>query len=585
MEYSNELSQAAQRLAEIIKAKPPTGQSLHLVSGEVVSVGADSSTAMIDTGEAKIQALNKSGEKLTVGESVWLGYIKSLADAVILFRAGLSKPGGVGEDLGHGNERFNDYTGNTIDFTTGSEGEYNTLKGHGNTIVGEADGNSIAGDSNRIAAGDNNNVTGDHNQVIGSNGSSNAVEGEYNVVSGGGNTVSGDHNAVGVMPQVPLMYLLSTMAANYTGTPDEKAGNLPAFMLAQGATYSAGSSAVGEYNAVYEESTAIGERNAAKQRSAAVGYANAADLYSAAFGQYCVAYHNSIAIGDNCSAGTPVPTSSSFEPSTSPPSSIFTAIEQAGLGYNCAAIGSNVRNNCIYTLAFGKDITATNQADYTLIFGEGLTASAIKWGAILGKYNDNASLSPFQIGRGSSVTRKNILEFDSDGNMYIEGAYQTLGADYAEYEEWLDGNPENEDRAGRFVTYEGDKIRYASADDDYILGVVSATPSIIGDSDISYWHGKFKRDIFGRAELDEEGNPIVSDGYDPEQKYTPRAKRPEWAAIGTHGKLIVIDDGSCVENGYCRPADGGIATRAMTQNGAYRVLKRLDDKHIKIRLK
>lgn len=563
-----------------------TKGNMKRVMAKVISVNnKHKATVSIIGTNTELTLPNKTGEKLAVGDNVHIHYWGNITSGYIAVRNGEVHSSGVGEDLGNGNERFNDYVGNTVSFNSGSEGEYNTLKGHGNTIVGEADGNSVAGDSNRIAAGDNNSVAGSHNQVIGSNGSNNAVEGEYNVVSGGGNTVSGDHNAVGVMPQVPLLYLLNTMAANYTGTPDEKAGNLPAFMLTQGATYSAGSSAVGQYNAVYEESTAIGERNAAKKRSAAVGYANAADSHSTALGEYCVAYHNSIAIGDNCSAGTPVSTSSGFEPWNSPPSSIFTAIEQAGLGFNSAAIGSNVKNHCAYTFAFGKDIIAANQADYMLILGEGLTASGSKWGAILGKYNDTASDSEFQVGDGSSNSRRNIFEFDANGDMYITGSYQTLGADYAEYEEWLDGNPNDEDRIGHFVTYEGDKIRFTNATDDYILGVVSATPSIIGDSDISHWRKKYEQDIFWRPVLDEEGKPVISNEYDPEKKYTPRSKRKEWSPVGTHGKLIVIDDGTCVVNGYCKPTDGGIGTKSETMQGAYRVIERLDDTHIRIRIR
>lgn len=96
MEYSRELSDAAQRLAAAIKPKPPNGQTMTLISGEVVSVEEQHIAALVDLGESKVRALNKSGDRLQVGESVWLGYIKSLADAVILFRTGASYPGGGG---------------------------------------------------------------------------------------------------------------------------------------------------------------------------------------------------------------------------------------------------------------------------------------------------------------------------------------------------------------------------------------------------------------------------------------------------------------------------------------------------------
>ena len=45
-----------------------------------------------------------------------------------------------------------------------------------------------------------------------------------------------------------------------------------------------------------------------------------------------------------------------------------------------------------------------------------------------------------------------------------------------------------------------------------------------------------------------------------EKPYTPRAERPEWDAVGMLGVLNVRDDGTCHVNGFCKVADGGIAT-------------------------
>lgn len=527
---------------------------------------------------------NKTGEKLAVGDNVHIHYWGNITSGYIAVRNGEVHSSGVGEDLGNGNERFNDYVDNTVSFNTGSEGEYNTLKGHGNTIVGEANGNSVAGDSNRIAVGDNNTVSGNGNRIIGTNGNNNAVSGERNTVMNDGNSVSGINNAAGMYPTVPLGYLPSTISQYYDGTAAEKAGTTPGFIVSQNTAYK-GSSVVGEYNTAGEESTAIGSRNIAKRRSVAAGYMNVAAEHSAAIGQYCAAWDHSIAVGENCSAGTRYAPSGNTDPSLNiPPYGLISNMESMSLGVCSGAFGYNVKNDSSYTYAFGKDITADYQTDYTIIAGEGLIAQGLKHGAVFGKWNSAANQKSFMIGNGTaSDARSNSLEFD--GNMYIQGSYQALGADYAEYEEWLDGNPDNEDRTGHFVTYEGDKIRYASADDDYILGVVSATPSIIGDSDISYWRKKYERDIFWRPVLDAEGNPIVSKDYDPEKKYTPRSNRKEWSPVGTHGKLIVIDDGTCVVNGYCKPTDGGIGTKSETMQGAYRVIERLDDTHIRIRIR
>ena len=40
--------------------------------------------------------------------------------------------------------------------------------------------------------------------------------------------------------------------------------------------------------------------------------------------------------------------------------------------------------------------------------------------------------------------------------VYGTGAFNASGADYAELFEWADGNPDHQDRAGLFVTLQGD---------------------------------------------------------------------------------------------------------------------------------
>ena len=90
------------------------------------------------------------------------------------------------------------------------------------------------------------------------------------------------------------------------------------------------------------------------------------------------------------------------------------------------------------------------------------------------------------------------LEFQmrGDGNAWCDGSWTGGGADYAEYFEWADGNPANEDRRGYPVTLVNDKIQVAVAGDN-IIGVISANPSVVGDGDIDRWKGKYLRDDFG----------------------------------------------------------------------------------------
>lgn len=208
------------------------------------------------------------------------------------------------------------------------------------------------------------------------------------------------------------------------------------------------------------------------------------------------------------------------------------------------------------------------------------------------------------IGNGTTNSvagRRNIHTIDWNGSAWYNAAVQSTGADYAEYFEWADGNPNAEERIGHFVSLKGNKIVIANETSD-IIGVVSAAPAIIGDSYESQWHGKYLTDIYGRViyedkeveyediTVDEEGNelitkypviesiPKLNPDYDESNEYIPRSKRPEWATIGFLGKLVVIDDGSCVVGGRCSCNQSGVAT-----NGTeYRVLERLDDAHIQI---
>lgn len=229
----------------------------------------------------------------------------------------------------------------------------------------------------------------------------------------------------------------------------------------------------------------------------------------------------------------------------------------------------------------------------------------------------------FVIGNGSGSTNKsNAFRVTYAGAVYGLSAFNTSGADYAEYFEWQDANPEAEDRVGFFVTLQGDKICLAQAG-DYLLGIVSANPCIIGNADED-WLGRWEHDDFGRfiqidvetpvtelrhkevPLLDENGEPTgevrfeteeVPTGevihgwdykqnpdYDSSQQYIERKDRPEWAAVGMLGVLAVRDDGSCQVNGFCQCADGGIATAAekYIPGQTYRVIARVTENIVKV---
>ncbi len=179
-----------------------------------------------------------------------------------------------------------------------------------------------------------------------------------------------------------------------------------------------------------------------------------------------------------------------------------------------------------------------------------------------------------------SVAGSDRIHFFANGNGYFDGGADLGNADYAEYFEWADGNPDDEDRRGYSVVLVTDgKVRKATAEDsdDDFLGVVSAQPGIVGDAAWAAWTGRYKKDKFGariteqytmfgwgKKENEEDTwehwhsvesaalnnieipddavaevkeRPIYADNYDPDKPYTKRKDRPEWSAIGMMGKL------------------------------------------------
>ena len=221
----------------------------------------------------------------------------------------------------------------------------------------------------------------------------------------------------------------------------------------------------------------------------------------------------------------------------------------------------------------------------------------------------------FMIGNGvDDYDVSNAFRVTYAGQPYAKSSLTTTGCDYAEFFEWQDLNPNNDDRRGYFVTLDGEKIKIAEPN-DYILGIISGLPSVIGNGDES-WMGRYVFDEFGdfiyedfeytvevpeeitEESIDEETGNVVTEtkvvtktvtktgkkykenpDYDPSQKYIQRQDRPEWDCVGMLGVLSVRDDGTCKVNGYCKVSEGGIAT---TSENGYRVIKRVNENIVKV---
>ena len=272
-------------------------------------------------------------------------------------------------------------------------------------------------------------------------------------------------------------------------------------------------------------------------------------------------------------------------------------------GTNTMALGWSAHAEGTDTIASG---------DFSHAGGYGTEAIGASQ-TVIGTYNkeSTAETDKFIIGNGTSDTaRSNCLRVTNTNGVYSNSTYKSSGADYAELFQWLDDNPEKEDRVGLFVTLVGERIRIAKPTDKRILGIVSGCPSILGDVYDDQWKGMYQTDIYGRPilekievpaetiEIPDPENPEqtitkviqethteirqkLSPDFDNTQEYIPRSERPEWDAVGMMGKLVAIDDGTCEADGYCTVGENGIAKKSEQETKFY-VMARVDKNHIKV---
>ena len=340
------------------------------------------------------------------------------------------------------------------------------------------------------------------------------------------------------------------------------------------------------------------------------------------------------------------------------------------IGTNSLTVGTNNRATANYSVAFGNNTYATGAQSFAIgssssasgsssvAFGQvsassgagaftagGLTTAtgdysralgygvnAINYGqTVLGVYNTsgaglysatafNVNADALIIGNGTVTSQSNALRLNNGGYMYIKGTYNTTGADYGEFFEWLDGNIDAEDRIGYVVALDGDKIKKASNSDE-ILGIISGTASVVGDSYQDDWNGRYVTDEWGRIQhewidiereeykesVDEEGNPIIDEegnlimetikvpdreyrpivnpNYDSEAEYIPREKRKEWSVVGLMGKIYVRHDGTLNVNNYAKIGnEDGVLTKS-EEHTNIRVIERVSENVVRVFIK
>ena len=348
----------------------------------------------------------------------------------------------------------------------------------------------------------------------------------------------------------------------------------------------------------------------------------AAGSYSHAEGNYTTASYNAHAEGNNTNAGE-------FAHAEGAYSTAGVAYSHAE-GYYCSACGSSGMNDSNNGHAGAHAGGSHSTAGGIGSFAHGNYVVARENQLVIGHYNKRGSSwkngtgwysgqdsgtgtsTAFLIGNGTSSSQSNAMRADYNGKLWCLQAYSATGADYAELFEWKDGNKNNEDRRGYFVTLDGINIKKATSTDDYILGVISAAPTVIGNGD-DEWSGRYLRDKFGSFitvkeqeekivtdnYIDENGDMQTSDRvityeyehykenpeYDPNREYVDRIHRPEWDAVGMMGVLIVRQDGTAIVNKYVCSNDEGIATLCEKKECSYRVVEVIDNETIKILIK
>lgn len=282
----------------------------------------------------------------------------------------------------------------------------------------------------------------------------------------------------------------------------------------------------------------------------------------------------------------------------------------------CAIVGGTY-NNCYGSASFvggglfntangnnvviGGGLNNVATGNYSFIGGGKYNTSNATYSSTLGGRGNNAGHTHSIALGGGSMTRANfdlvLGATDTDtpsttnntirlqgtgGNIRIDGAVSTPEADYAEYFEWNDGNTNNEDRKGYFVSLINDKIQIGNTN---VIGIISSVPAIIGDSASNKWNELYLKNEWGEIVKDEfnlfsksnkkiykknstyyseypnpsnkegiiftgdtselinlnkkESYPKINPEYDPTEEYIPRENRKEWSPVGLLGKLRV----------------------------------------------
>ena len=220
---------------------------------------------------------------------------------------------------------------------------------------------------------------------------------------------------------------------------------------------------------------------------------------STAIGNGSVASGNaSVALGGTASGQTSV----SMGSGTTAVGSYSTAMSSATIASGWYSVATGEYTTASGSRAFSMGYNTNAVASTSLAAGYNTTV-AKAWRTIMGYNGGIGTSSTAVLGLcwGSAdpgdITTKAadtdlIFKVNTSGTGYFDGSADAGNADYAEYFESFDGSPLER---GHFVSFVdgSDCLEYGNSN---IVGIVSSSPAVVGDTQSLHYKGKYQKDEF-----------------------------------------------------------------------------------------
>lgn len=243
--------------------------------------------------------------------------------------------------------------------------------------------------------------------------------------------------------------------------------------------------------------------------------------------------------GQGCTASAFAAHAQGFGTVASGPASHAQGRNTTASGIISTAQGDNTVASGVLSVAEGSNTISDLNGTHVLgILGWAApgTSGSTGIGGNGGEYSwqlAGGSSTPLAPGDGISViARTAIFGTPQPVGEIITDYFTSASADYAEYFEWADGNPQHEPRVGYFVGLTGEKITLAS-DNTTVIGVTSRTSNLIGDAAELGW--------VGTRATTPEGILILEENYSLPLREVARQHQINYTSTHTSKDEIIAD--------------------------------------------